>query len=38
MAEMIDKEEGYRIMGACFEVCKEMGCGFLNQFNRNVSS
>lgn len=23
------KEESYRIMGACFEVYKEMGCGFL---------
>src|SRR5262249_23321157 len=22
-------EESYRIMGACFEVYKEMGCGFL---------
>jgi GxxExxY protein len=29
MAEMIYKEESYRIMGACFEVYKEMGCGFL---------
>ena len=23
------KEESYRILGACFEVYKEMGCGFL---------
>jgi GxxExxY protein len=23
------KEESYKIMGACFEVYKEMGCGFL---------
>jgi GxxExxY protein len=29
MAEIIYKEESYRIMGACFEVYKEMGCGFL---------
>ena len=24
-------EESYRIMGACFEVYKEMGCGFLER-------
>ena len=29
MAEVIYKDESYRIMGACFEVYKEMGCGFL---------
>jgi GxxExxY protein len=29
MAEIFYKEESYRIMGACFEVYKEMGCGFL---------
>ncbi len=29
MAEIVLKEESYRIMGACFEVYKEMGCGFL---------
>lgn len=29
MAEIILKEECYRIMGACFEVYREMGCGFL---------
>jgi GxxExxY protein len=29
MAELIYKDESYRIMGACFEVYKEMGCGFL---------
>lgn len=29
MTEIIYKEESYRIMGACFEVYKEMGCGFL---------
>ncbi len=27
--EVLLKEESYRIMGACFEVYKEMGCGFL---------
>jgi GxxExxY protein len=27
--EIIFKEESYRIMGACFEVYKEMACGFL---------
>lgn len=29
MSEIIYKDESYRIMGACFEVYKEMGCGFL---------
>ena len=29
MAEIIYKDESYRIMGACFEVYKEMGCGFV---------
>jgi GxxExxY protein len=29
MAELIYKEESYAIMGACFNVYKEMGCGFL---------
>jgi GxxExxY protein len=29
MAEIVFKEESYQIMGACFEVYKEMGCGFL---------
>jgi GxxExxY protein len=27
--ELVYKEECYRIMGACFEVYKELGCGFL---------
>ncbi len=27
--EILFKEESYKIMGACFEVYKEMGCGFL---------
>ena len=29
MAEILFKEESYKIMGAMFEVYKEMGCGFL---------
>ena len=29
MGELVYKDESYRIMGACFEVYKEMGCGFL---------
>jgi len=29
MADLIYKEESYAIMGACFEVYKEKGCGFL---------
>ena len=27
--DILYKEESYRIMGACFEVYKELGCGFL---------
>ena len=27
--KIVYKEESYQIMGACFEVYKEMGCGFL---------
>ncbi|MBN2684311.1 MAG: GxxExxY protein [Pontiellaceae bacterium] len=29
--EMIHKEEAYQIIGACFEVYKEKGCGFLEE-------
>lgn len=29
MAEIIYKEESYEIIGACFEVYKNKGCGFL---------
>ena len=29
MNEIVYREESYRIMGACFEVYKEKGCGFL---------
>lgn len=29
MSELIYKDESYRIIGACFEVYKEKGCGFL---------
>lgn len=28
-AELIYKEESYKIIGACLEVHKELGCGFL---------
>jgi len=28
---MLYKEEAYEIMGACFEVYKEKGCGFLEE-------
>ena len=28
MTEIIHKEESYRIIGACFEVYNEKGCGF----------
>src|SRR5437016_4688387 len=29
MTEIVLKEESYAIMGACFDVYREMGCGFL---------
>lgn len=29
MSKLIYEEESYRIIGACFEVYKEKGCGFL---------
>lgn len=29
MVEIILKDESYKIIGACFEVYNEMGCGFL---------
>ena len=29
MSELLFKEESYKIVGACFEVYREMGCGFL---------
>ncbi len=29
MSDIIYRDESYRIMGACFEVYKEKGCGFL---------
>jgi GxxExxY protein len=30
MSELIYPEESYKIVGACFEVYKEKGCGFLD--------
>jgi len=29
MSEILFRDESYRIMGACFEVYREKGCGFL---------
>jgi GxxExxY protein len=29
MSEILFKEESYKIVGACFEVYREKGCGFL---------
>lgn len=29
MGELVFKDESYAIMGACFEVYKDKGCGFL---------
>src|SRR3954466_8572126 len=29
MSDLVYKEESYRIMGACFQIYKEKGCGFL---------
>jgi GxxExxY protein len=29
MTELIYREESYRIIGACFEVYNELGCGFV---------
>lgn len=29
MADIVYRDESYRILGACFEVYKEMGCGFV---------
>jgi GxxExxY protein len=29
MAEILFKEESYAIVGACFDVYKDKGCGFL---------
>jgi GxxExxY protein len=27
--DILYKDESYKIVGACFEVCREKGCGFL---------
>ncbi len=29
MVELLYKDESYKVMGACFEVYKEKGCGFV---------
>ena len=34
--EIVYKDESYRIMGACFEVYKEMGCGFVEPVYQNA--
>ncbi len=31
MSKLILEEETHRILGACFEVYKEKGCGFVEQ-------
>ncbi|MEA2069639.1 MAG: GxxExxY protein [Verrucomicrobiota bacterium] len=31
MRELLHKEEAYQVIGACFEVYKEKGCGFLEE-------
>ena len=31
MGELLFKDETYQILGACFEVYKTMGCGFLEE-------
>ena len=30
MADLLYPDESYAIMGACFEVYKEQGCGFVD--------
>ena len=36
MTEIIHKSESYAIIGACFEVYNEKGCGFLEPFIRSA--
>jgi len=36
--DFIFKDECYAIVGACFEVYKDKGCGFTNPCIRNVSA
>ena len=31
MTKLVFADETYKILGACFEVYKTMGCGFLEQ-------
>ena len=33
--DLIFREESYQVMGGCFEVYKEMGCGFLEAVYEN---
>ncbi|MBC8345939.1 MAG: hypothetical protein ISR82_00875 [Candidatus Marinimicrobia bacterium] len=34
MEKILFKDESYKIIGACFEVYKSMGCDFLEDLNR----
>ncbi len=34
MADLLFKDESYAIMGACFEVYKDKGCGFVEPVNQ----
>jgi len=34
--ELLFKEESYKIIGVCFEVYREKGCGFLERFIRSA--
>ena len=37
MKEIVFKDESYAIVGACFEVCNEKGCGFLEPVYQECS-
>ncbi len=36
MAELIYKDEAYAIVGACFEIYKDKGCGFVEPVYQDV--